>query len=99
METLYQALLTLGIPVAYRGFREPTATPYIIYYQSTSNNMAADNKVYFPVMGYTVELYTAIKDTGLEARLETALEGYIWSKDEDYIPSEQTFIISYDMEV
>lgn len=99
MDDLYAALLTLQIPVAYRGFREPQSCPYIIYYQETSNNMAADNRVYKHIMGYTIELYTSKKDPTLEAQLETALDKYVWRKSEDFIPSEQTFIISYDLEV
>lgn len=99
MDELYNALLTLNIPVAYRGFRTPQHCPYIIYYQDTSNNFAADNRVYQHIMGYSVELYTETKDPELEAQLEQALDSYVWRKSEDYIDSEKTFIISYDLEV
>lgn len=97
--SLLTDLQSTGIPVAYRSFREPQATPFIVYYQTDSNNFSADNKVYQHIMGYTIELYTDQKSPDHEALVEQALNDYVWEKSETYVDSEKCFEIIYDVEV
>ena len=97
--SLLTDLQSTGLPVAYRFFQKPQATPFIVYYQTDSNNFPADNKVYQHIMGYTIELYTDTKRPDLEALVEQALENYVWEKSEEYVDSEKCFEIIYDVEV
>lgn len=87
-----------GIPVAYRAFKEPTAPPFIVYFEDSSDNFIADNRVYLKKHIYTVELYTTDKMPALEEALEAALDGYIWSSDETYVDSEQMYEKIYTLE-
>lgn len=99
---LYDTLRTFGqtnnIPVAYRSFREPTALPFIVYYEGPSDNFIADNRIYVKKHIYTVELCTADKMPALEEALEAALDGYIWESDETYVDSEQMYMKIYTLE-
>lgn len=99
---LYDTLKTFGqahdVPVAYRFFREPSGLPFIVYYEDSSDNFIADNRIYLKKHTYTVELYTVDKMPALEEALEEALDGYIWESDEAYIDSEQMYMKTYTME-
>lgn len=99
---LYDTLKDFGearnIPVAYRAFKEPTALPFIVYFEDSSDNFVADNRIYVKKHIYTVELCTADKMPALEEALEEALDGYIWESDETYVDSEQMYEKIYTLE-
>ena len=97
---LKSALDSTGIPVAYHAFPEGNAPdlPFICYYCDETNNMYADNSVYYRIDGVTVELYTKNKDINAEGKVEQALSSFCWSKNEDYIDSEKCYQIMYEME-
>lgn len=71
--------------------------PFVVYRQTGSNNLAADNHVYFSRPIVEIELYTEIKSPDTEAALESALASaeLIWTKDEDYLDSERCYMITY----
>lgn len=46
-----------------------------------------------------VELYTAVKNRGIETKVEDALSWTAWEKSETYINSEKCYQITYEIEV
>lgn len=91
---------TLNVPVAYHHFNEKTSLPYIVFYENGSDNFFADNKVYQKCMSIDVELYTNIKDTTLESRLETLLDNNEIPYEkitETYINDEKMYEIVYQI--
>lgn len=72
--TEFKSLLeTTGFPVAYMQFKKAPKTPYIVYYNGSSQNFVADNRVYHEAGNVTVELYTDYKDEAAEAKVKQAL--------------------------
>lgn len=96
-------LAGLGIPLAYHHFAEgeSPAPPFLLYLSPGSDNFSADGRVYLKVTQLDVELYTDLKDTELEARLEAVLDaaGLFYNKTESYIDSEKLYEVLYEMEV
>lgn len=92
-----------GVPFAYYAFPEKNCPdlPYITYYYPNSANFSADNVVYQRIDDLTIELYTETKDFDLEESLEQVLATHelVWEKSEDWIESENMFMISYEMEI
>lgn len=90
-------------PTAYWSFPEKQAPsmPYIVYFQTPSENMAADNKVYFPRNTVAVELYTRYKDTTAEAALEAFFDknDIFWQKSETHLDDENAYEVIYEIEV
>ena len=101
LQEFRKILETSGLPVTYRAWPENEAPPlpYLCYYDSGSNNFAADGVVYFSARRITVELYTELKDVVAESRVEQALSPFYWEKTEEYIDSEKCYQIAYEMEV
>ena len=101
LQAFRKILETSGLPVTYRAWPENEAPPlpYLCYYDSGSNNFAADGVVYFSARQITVELYTELKDVTAENRVEQALSSFFWEKTEEYIDSEKCYQIVYEMEV
>lgn len=92
--------------VAYRMFPENEAPelPYIIYFEGPSDNVAADNQVYVPVMELNIEVYFDVeegKDPELEQLIEQTLNDHqiVWAKDEEVIDSENMIEVIYTTEV
>lgn len=98
-----KALCAVGIPVAYRQFTplkdKPVPNPpYLIYVISPENARGADGKNFVIQGRVTIELYTDIKDTTLEQKVETILNSTEWSKYEEYIESEALYMVSYEFD-
>jgi hypothetical protein len=55
--------------------------------------------VYYHYDDVRVELYTALKDQALEAKVEEALSGFHWKKEETYIDTQRCYMIIYEIEV
>ena len=58
--------------------------PFICYLLPGSDNFSADGRVYFRISEVRIELYTAKKDPGAEALVETVLDdvGIFYNKSE-----------------
>lgn len=90
------------MPVTYRAWPEGEAPslPFVCYLANGANNLFADGGVYYSSESVRVELYTRLKDPAAEAALEAALNGYHWKKyPDEYIASEQCYLILYEVEV
>ena len=90
---------TTGFPVAYRYFATAQQAPYICFFFYGDNVFSADSERYHVANKYRVELYTAEKDPSAESRVENALAGFVFSKDEDYIESIKMLRTTYEIEV
>ena len=98
-----ELLRRIGLPYAYDHYAEGEAVepPFIVYRYPRSDNFAADGIVYFKQHAMHLELYTDIKDTELEERVEDALTlyGLVYFKSETWIDTEKMYEVLYEMEV
>lgn len=95
-------LQSSGLPVTYRAWPEgqAPALPFVCYLANGANNLFADGETYYSSESVRVELYTRLKDPAAEAAVEAALSAYHWKKyPDDYISSEQCYLILYEVEV
>lgn len=99
LESLYNALVGIGIPVTYSHFKKEVPLPYIIYMANGSHNFGADNKVYYPVDYVAIELYADNKNTKLELKIEKILGQNEWfyEKYETYIDTEKMYQVRYEL--
>ena len=59
----------------------------------------ADGRVYFVFGHLQVELYSEYKDPSLESKVEAALSGFAWTKDEEFLNEEKCYLVTYELEV
>lgn len=102
LDELY-TILSEVYPTAYWSFPEgeAPAMPFLTYFENSSDNFGADNKVYHHRKRISVELYTKTKDTAAEDAVEAALDaaGIYWEKTSTHLDDEDAFEVIYDMEV
>ena len=92
-----------GLPLAYDHFAEGESPepPFLIFLFPGSDNMFADNGVYFKISQLNMELYTDKKDPELEEKLEDILPAHDipWEKSEVWIDSEKMYEVLYQTEI
>ena len=92
-----------GLPLAYDHFAEGESPepPFLIFLFPGSDNMFADNGVYFKISQLNMELYTDKKDPELEEKLEDILTAHEipWEKSEVWIDSEKMYEVLYQTEI
>ena len=92
-----------GLPLAYDHFAEGESPepPFHIFLFPGSDNMFADNGVYFKISQLNMELYTDKKDPELEEKLEDILTAHEipWEKSEVWIDSEKMYEVLYQTEI
>lgn len=91
------------LPATYYSWPEKQAPqlPYLVWYLPSSDNFAADDKVYKHIETLNVELYTEAKDFATEQAVEAVLDAYgmVWERQESYIDTEHMYEVLYIMEV
>lgn len=96
-------LLETVYPTAYWSFPEKEAPPmpYIVYFQTNSDNFGADNKVFHHIKQISVELMTKTKDTTAEGAVEAVLDAndIYWEKTETHLDDEDAYEVIYSLEV
>ena len=94
-------LESTGLPVVYNSWEKAPKLPYIVFIQSGSSNILADNKVFFKVKNYDIELYSKSKDLESEKKLESVLdENDIYYESSGDIEIKEKFIeVIYSIEV
>ena len=77
-----------SIPCTFSHFNKPVTPPFMVYLIDSSDNVDADNKVYYQIEGIRLELYTRVDTIKIEKELEAYLteNGILWDK------SAQTWI-------
>lgn len=87
--------------VAYRAFPVGKAPklPFICYLCTNTDNFAADDYVWQVIQEVDIELYTAKKDEKSERAVESKLNELelVWDKYEEYIDSENCYMITYSV--
>lgn len=98
---LFAALQTLGLPVAYGEFTEPTTPPFITYQFAYSNDLIADNINCIPLDNFQVELYTIIKDLAREKLVQDKLKelGLPYRKSEVWLDEEKMRQVLYEIQL
>ncbi|MFC0906356.1 hypothetical protein ACFHWD_16900 [Clostridium sp. MT-14] len=103
---LYQALKSIGFPIAYHHFegtdQNPVPPPpYIVYLFSYSSDLIADNINYAEISNFQVELYTTKKDLQSEALVQNKLKEleFPYSKIETWIESEKMYQVIYEIKL
>lgn len=94
---------SIGVPFAYYQFPEGTeqSCPFVCFYFSGSNDLAADNTNYQRIRPLIIELYTDNKDFALESTVEAVLNqnGLVYARDEVFIDSEKMNMVTYTTEI
>lgn len=94
---------SIGIPYAYYQFPDGTgqACPFICFFFSDSNDLAAENTNYQKIRPLNIELYTDNKDFALEETVETVLNsnGLVYDRSESYLDSERMFMVVYTTDI
>lgn len=98
---LFQALKSLGLPVAYGEFTFPQTPPFITYQFAYSGDIMADNQNYVEAGYFQVELYTAQKDLATEKLVEDKLKELRlpYSKIETWLDSENLRQVIYEVQL
>ena len=103
----YQEVATmiagLNIPYAYYQFPNGTeqACPFICFFFSNSNDLAADNTNYQRIRSLSIELYTDNKDFALEESVESLLNsnGLVYTREETYLDSERMYMVTFTTDI
>ena len=103
----YQEVATmiagLNIPYAYYQFPNGTeqACPFICFFFSNSNDLAADNTNYQRIRTLSIELYTDNKDFALEESVESLLNsnGLVYTREETYLDSERMYMVTFTTDI
>lgn len=94
---------SIGIPYAYYQFPDGTgqACPFVCFFFSDSNDLAAENTNYQKIRTLNIELYTDNKDFALEETVETVLNsnGLVYDRSESYLDSERMFMVVYTTDI
>lgn len=86
----------LNIPYAYGQFQSATEPPHLIGKIIDTENFGADNKVWYKVPNFILELTTLKKDLQLENKIQNELlKDVYWNKKENYIANEEIYNVSY----
>jgi len=98
-QELYAALLTLGMPVAYGEFTEPTEPPFITYQFAYDADLKADNRNYANIDIFQIEFYSPTKDLANEAAIEALLDAnrLPYQKSEAWLDSEKLRQVIYEV--
>ena len=78
MDELVKIMGEMGIPFAYDHFAEGESPdpPFLCYLLPSSDNFAADGRVYYKMSEVRIELYTDFKDVSLEEKVTAVLDNH-----------------------
>ena len=98
-DELYSLLKSIGLDVSiahgeHKTFEKP---PYIAYAVDRARTWGSDNKNEFKETTYWVDLYTAVKDVELQARLEKLFDdrGINYDQMEGVIAEKRLYRVLY----
>lgn len=98
---VYERLVDTRIPFSFNHIpkEQKPQLPYGVYSTERANPFYADGRVYFVFGHLQVELYSEYKDPSLESKVESALSGFAWTKDEGFLSDEKCYLVTYELEV
>ncbi len=92
-----------GVPYAYDHFAEGESPdpPFICFLYPRAENFGADDIVYSGAKVLDIEVYTDLKDPGLEEKMEDILTAHelYYTKSEVWIESEKLYEVLYTVRV
>lgn len=98
---LKEILESTDLPVAYLAFPAdaPVPMPFIVYQETGSDNMGADNRVWFSAMRVQIDLMTRRKDRATEQLLETTLNDadIFWERVPEFDSDEDFYRVTYEI--
>ncbi len=98
--TIYDTLLTTGLPVRYSHFDDTPDLPYLVYIGGGQNQFRADDTTIWKSNTYQVEYYFSLKNEAQEDLIESTLldAGFRYEKSDDtFIEDEGVFVIYYQV--
>lgn len=100
MDELVKIIEEMGIPFAYDHFAEGESPdpPFLCYLLPSSDNFAADGRVYYKVSEVRIELYTDFKDMTLEEKVTAVLDnhGIFYEQSEVWIEEEKLYEVAFE---
>ena len=100
---LYTVLSSTGLPVAYLAFSadNPPELPFIVYQETGSHNLGADNIVWHSATRIQIDLLTRTKSRATEQLLEDALNdaGIFWERESSFDSDESVYRMTYTVEI
>lgn len=106
LNQVYELLKKVGVPVTYKQFSGPTQDipdpPYIVYYETRSDNIGADNITYTEMLPVIVELYTdRCRNLELERSIKELLTGagLYFNTDHGDVPEEDVHIAYFEFSI
>ena len=100
MDELVKIIEEMGIPFAYDHFAEGESPdpPFLCYLLPSSDNFAADGRVYYKVSEVRIELYTDFKDMTLEEKVTAVLDnhGIFYEQSEVWIEEEKLYELAFE---
>lgn len=101
LENIKTALKTVGVPVTYFEWEcGAPPLPYIVYLETDTDNVFADDRVHIQRSVIQTELYTKKRDRRLEKQLENALDtlGVTWQRN-GAVKVEKSIMTIYTFEI
>ena len=102
-EDVMAMLTEYNLPFAYDHFAEGESPdpPFLVFLFPGTDNMFADNQVYYKVNELNIELYTDKKDPEIEIQIEDvlAIHEVAYEKTETWIESEKMYEVLYQTEI
>ena len=102
-EDVMAMLTECNLPFAYDHFAEGESPdpPFLVFLFPGTDNMFADNQVYYKVNELNIELYTDKKDPEIEIQIEDILSDHeiAYEKTEVWIESEKMYEVMYQTEI
>lgn len=102
-EEIATMIESIKLPCAYDQFDDdtPQEPPFICWFFSVNDDLAADNVNYAHIETLNVELYTRYKDFETEAIIEKTLNdnGLVYHKETNKIDTEKMYQTAYESEV
>lgn len=101
-DEIIAALTAIGLPVAHRQFlaykdKPVPDPPYIVYLFPFAAAHGADERNLYTERTMRIELYAGERTLELEAAIEDVLISAEWTKEEDYIESEELYMTAYEI--
>lgn len=97
---LNKRAIKAGFKYSYGVFKRPVEPPHLIGHVIDSDNFGADNKVYFEISPFQLELTTLSKDLELQKKVQNEiLKDIFWRKSENYINVEEVYNTSYFFDI
>lgn len=102
-QEIYSMVQSIGLPCAYYQFNKntPQTPPFVVFFYADNTDFMADDENYIDKEPLSIELYTRVRDFEQEKAVEAVLKanGLAYSKEANFIQSEQIWQIAYESEV